>query len=117
MNQESVISFPEAERRLVFVASVALDVQTPRATRARVGQLLHLSHVFLPVVGELEGTDDPVEIARRSLLAAARDSRINNDFPEIDPTDAYSQTIAKRQERLGYALGVLSRQAQNQPTS
>ena len=115
MSPESTVSFAKAEYRLANIARIALDVQTRRATRARVGQLLHLSHVFAPVVGEFEGTDNPVEIARKSLLYVATDTGLANGFLKIDPADAYSQTLARRQERLDYALGVLARQAENQP--
>lgn len=99
-----------AERQLIELATSAIDAPSPEETKSLLGLLFAQASASAIRVEPIEGTADPVQIARAVLGFTLFDWRVEIEgipVQDIDPNDATSQLLRTRQVRMPGALCML----------
>lgn len=89
-----------AESRLNKLACRALEVRTDKTARYLLKRLIAEAHYSMDLVAEVEGTNDPLTVARNMLEHAIIDEQVILEVnPKFiaDPNNVYGQQLALRQ--------------------
>lgn len=103
----------KAESQLYWLAEQAIDPDKPYR-KATLKLLLKNAAVLAPLLEEIEGTTDPLKIARSVLELTTFDERpYVEGYPKewLTPDNAYSRRLARNRQELPETLALLDQLA------
>jgi hypothetical protein len=106
MNEIGSLEVMLTEGALISIAIHTVEAEADRTREKLLHNLLNETRSNIRVVSELEGTTDPIKVARELLRFTVMGARLLMEVPpeKIDPFDKYSKQLQTRRKNLPHVL-------------